>query len=501
VVALGSASLLLAADKGPDAGNYTANDGAVYSFEDLVAGGSAASVLRGSDDDVALLTLPFPFQFYGRSYTMVCASSNGLLTFVTAASGCIKRVDFANTDLSNTAPPGDLPTVAPFWTDLRFDVAGSDAVYYKVNGAAGSRRFIIEWANAFPGTSANPVTFEVVLYEGLNKILAQYQTVDLGSGNQASKGGTATVGIRDSAGQTNRKQILWSFDAAVLGNGTAVQFTPPLSAQQSVNTITTSPAGLAVTVDGVQCTTPKVVSWTPNSSHTLAVTQQQVTGGTRTTFTGWSPGGATASINVTAGATGTTYTASFTVEYQLTTAVNPAGAGTISPGGWFINGNSATVQATANSGYTFANFSGSASGNTNPTNVAMNAPKNIVANFSATSGVVNLAAAISGKADGTGGQRLWTLRLTNTGNAPANNAQITGLTLTQTAGTLCSPAASVITATPVNYGTIAAGTNTTQQVTLALGGCDTTARFSLVVRFAANGGAYAGSSTLANQTR
>jgi hypothetical protein len=68
------------------------------------------------------------------------------------------------------------------------------------------------------------VTFEVVLYEGTNRVLFQYQTVNLGAGNPASNGALATVGIRDTGGNTNNRQIEWSYAAPVLGNGTAISF-------------------------------------------------------------------------------------------------------------------------------------------------------------------------------------------------------------------------------------------------------------------------------------
>ena len=110
---LASALLLCGTNKGPDGASYMATDATVYSFIDLTAGGNSASVLAGADDDVALLTLPFPFQFYGNSYTLLCVSSNGVASFVTAAAACTAQNDFANTDLTATAPPGDLPSILP----------------------------------------------------------------------------------------------------------------------------------------------------------------------------------------------------------------------------------------------------------------------------------------------------------------------------------------------------------------------------------------------------
>ena len=227
--------MVSAATKGPDAGGYTASDAAVYSLVDISGAGGGASVLAGIDDGVAVLTLPFTFQFYGRPYTVLCASANGALYFVAGASACGGFTDFANTDLANTAAPNDLPALLPFWSDLTFQVPGAGSVFYQTVGAAGSRRFVVQWNNAYPQGSPNPVTFQVVLSEGTNKILFQYQSVGLGPANPASKGGLATVGIRNAGALTNSQQIAWSFDAPVLGDGSALQFSLAAKTANDVN--------------------------------------------------------------------------------------------------------------------------------------------------------------------------------------------------------------------------------------------------------------------------
>jgi len=212
-----------AATRGPDTGGYTATDAVVYSFVDIASGG--ASILAGADDATALLTLPFTFSFYGTGYTQVCVSSNGAVYFVTSSGACNGIVDFANTDLTTTSVPGDLPAVLPFWSDLTFQVPGAGAVFYQSSGAPGARKFVIQWDNAFPQGSPNPVTFQLVLSEGTNRVLFQYKSVDLGDGNPASKGGQATIGIRNVNGATTGQQIQWSFDASVVPAESALAFT------------------------------------------------------------------------------------------------------------------------------------------------------------------------------------------------------------------------------------------------------------------------------------
>ena len=235
VFAAAAGAFVFAATKGPDAGGYTASDSVVYSLVDISGAGGGASVLAGIDDGVAPLTLPFTFQFYGRPYTTICVSANGAVYFVGGASACVGLTDFANIDLTSAATPHDYGAVLPFWSDLTFQVPGAGAVYYQTVGAVGSRRFVIQWSNAFPQGSPNPVTFQVVLSEGSNRILFQYQSVGLGPANPASNGGQATVGIRNAGAPVNGQQIEWSFRAPVLGDSSALQFSPAAKIAGDVN--------------------------------------------------------------------------------------------------------------------------------------------------------------------------------------------------------------------------------------------------------------------------
>ncbi len=501
---LAGAGPAMATDKGPDAGGYTATDATVYSFINLAGGSGASSVLANTDDGVALLTLPFPFVFYGTSYTMACASSNGLVTFVTSAAGCTTSNDFANTDLTQAGPPGagsapsDAAAILPYWMDLSFQAPGADALYYQSQGTPGSRKFILQWNNVFPAASPNPVTFEVVLYEGSNTILFQYGTVNLGAGNAASNGRLATIGIRNSNGIASGQQTEWSYDAGVVDNSTAILFTPPGGSQTSVNLITTNIPGMQVTVDGTAYASPKQVVWTPGTSHTLGVAALQTSGGTQQIFTAWNPGGNTALVTVTAQTAGTTYTATFNTQYQLTTGVNPAGSGTLTGAGWYDSGKGASVQATAAANYAFSTFSGDASGAANPVSVTMNAPKNVVGNFRSTA-APKLVATIPNKSGTDLGHRVWTVQLANQGLGAALGAQITGLKLTQVIGTPCSPAPAVNSSFPVAVGDIKAGGSASGQVQLSFAGCTGTVRFTVAVAFSANSGAYTGSTTLSNQ--
>jgi hypothetical protein len=220
-----SSAAVWASTKGPDAGGYSASDEVVYSFVDVSGASGGASILAGADDATAVLTLPFAFRFYGQSYSLACVSSNGAIYFVTAASQCAGfEIDFANVDITAAAVPNDRAAVLPYWTDLTFQVAGGGAVFYQTIGVAPSRRFVVQWNNAYPQGSASPVTFQAVLSEQGNRVLFQYKTVELGAAHPARNGGRATVGIRNAGSPANNHHLAWSFNAPVVTNDSAIAF-------------------------------------------------------------------------------------------------------------------------------------------------------------------------------------------------------------------------------------------------------------------------------------
>ncbi len=482
---------LQASTSGPDAAGYTATDAVTYSFIDI--SGTGTGTLAGADDDSAQVSLGFPFQFYGHTVSSVCLSSNGLLSF-----GACGGVDFANQDLTAVQTPNNLPAIAAMWTDLTFAAPGSGAVQYQTLGEAGSRRFIAQWTNAYVVRSRTPVTFQAILEEGTNQVRLQYRSIGGAGAPTAAQGGAATIGIRDTNGEASGRRVQWSYNSPVLTDSTALLFTQGSAAVTVVVTVDTSPTGLSVTVDGASHTAPKTFSWTSGTDHTLAVNSPQTSTGTTNTFSAWSNGGAQ-SQTITVPSSPITYTATFSTQYLLTTRAGPTGAGTVSGGGYYPAGDTASVGATANPGYRFSTFSGDLTGSTNPGTLVMNGPKTVVANFIALTPSVR---ATVGARSGTPEARVWNISLINSGPGLAANAQISSIRVTQTYGTSCAPAVSVTTAMPVSYGDLAPSTGSAMRpVTFDFHGCPTGAKFSVTVNFRANGGAYTGSTTLNNQVR
>jgi sugar lactone lactonase YvrE len=155
----------------------------------------------------------------------------------------------------------------------------------------------------------------------------------------------------------------------------------------------TSNGGTSFSVDGTTYTSTQTFNWVPASSHTIAVTSPQGANGTRYTFTSWSDSGAQ-SHQVTASAATLSYTASFSTSYLLTTAISPAGDGTITPGtasptsdGYYPAGTLLTLTATPSSAaYLFSNWTGTTYSSSNPLSITMSAPVTETANFGTNPG-------------------------------------------------------------------------------------------------------------------
>ena len=159
----------------------------------------------------------------------------------------------------------------------------------------------------------------------------------------------------------------------------AVGFLLCIPAFAQINqTITSNPVGRTITVDSATCTTPCTNSWTTGTVHTVVAAGPQAGAtGVQYVYASWSDGG-TATHNVIAQSSPTTYTASFTTQYYLTTAGSPSAGGTVTPAsGWYNAGASVTITGTPASGYLFTNFSGDLSGTASLQTLTMSVPRSV----------------------------------------------------------------------------------------------------------------------------
>lgn len=154
----------------------------------------------------------------------------------------------------------------------------------------------------------------------------------------------------------------------------------------STITLNTVPTGLSVTANGKQATAPFSGQYSVGSTLSIGTSSPQTLAGvpgTQYVFSSWSDGGAQ-THNVTVPSTNTTYTANFTSQYQLTTAVSPSGGGTVTPasGGYYAANSVVSLKATAAAGYGFAGWTGAVAAPASAsTTITMTQPQTVTANF------------------------------------------------------------------------------------------------------------------------
>jgi hypothetical protein len=149
-------------------------------------------------------------------------------------------------------------------------------------------------------------------------------------------------------------------------------------------TFNTSTPGLAFSAGASSYAGQQILTLPVGTQLTVWTRSPQTTSGTQYSFANWSDGGAEAHI-ITIPGSNTTYTANFDTSYLLTTAVNPIGAGAVTPnsGTYYPAGTSVNLTASASSGYVFTGWTGAVNSQSNPLHVTMNSPVTETANFAA----------------------------------------------------------------------------------------------------------------------
>lgn len=222
------------------------------------AGGTAVSV--GVDDTWSPpVSLPFPFCFYGQSYTSCIIGSNGSIKFNTANAGGFQNWSYSASLPSTTlAAVGDIFGV---YHDIDPTVSGS--VKYYILGTAPCRILCVVYNDLghFSCTSLRS-TFMMVLYETTNAIdvyVQQKQTC--GSWNS----GNALIGVQNPAGTQavtppGRNTGAWTVNS---GAPEAWRFTPsgaPIYTVEWFNGATSIGTGNTVNVCPTAATTYTAVA-------------------------------------------------------------------------------------------------------------------------------------------------------------------------------------------------------------------------------------------------
>ncbi len=201
---------------GPDLYGYTCDSGTAFAYID-----ATTDTFLYSDDGVTTLELPFPFTFYGTTYTQLQASSNGNLQF---GNG---NPFYANSCMDDAPVAGMGDMIAPYWDDL--DLTSFGFLQYDVVGEMPNRIFVLEWDN-IPryGDPDDRVTFAVQLFEESQDILFLYEDVTMLEGNNGS---SATIGIQSEA---QGLALQFGCNQPVVANASRIRFAEPEEANGDI---------------------------------------------------------------------------------------------------------------------------------------------------------------------------------------------------------------------------------------------------------------------------
>jgi len=220
---------------GPDAYGYYAFDNTdtgypqapVYEWVELdpVHGGNGTEIVLGDTydygDKTRALDLPFPFRYYGQSYSRASVCSNGWIVM-----GDTYLTDYRNWTLPSTGGPNGI--IAVFWDDLYQQ--GSSKAYQRYDSAR--HRWIVQWSrfNNWGGGTANvqaifldPAHYPTDSGDGI--IIFQYNQAASGDGTD----GYFTVGIEKP---DNTDGLTWAYfndytpGSATISAGRAIAFVP-----------------------------------------------------------------------------------------------------------------------------------------------------------------------------------------------------------------------------------------------------------------------------------
>ncbi|MEI6222669.1 MAG: LamG-like jellyroll fold domain-containing protein, partial [bacterium] len=210
----------------------------------------------------------FPFVYHGISYSELLVSSNGAISFD------------GNDPFPNSGFPEQIPTlmgssggsdnyIAPFLANMY----GSGTLYYKLDGVAPNRRFIIEWFQVEPYNQSDQKknTFELILEESTNDIIFQYGPMDFSTGLGAS------IGLEYAAG-TDGVNYSYDTDNAVF-DGLAVKFTAstlscvaPTATETPTITETSTPTDTSTATDTPTSSSTPTDTSTATETPTITLT-------------------------------------------------------------------------------------------------------------------------------------------------------------------------------------------------------------------------------------
>jgi hypothetical protein len=315
------------------------------------------------------------------------------------------------------------------------------------------------------------------------------------SANVPSPDGYYAVGVPLTVTATANPGFV--FEAfANLAPGNPVTLTPaasPLQVQakfvqaESYSISTSLGANGSETIDGVTTHGPATAQWAINTSHTVSVPALvALSPGTQYVFSQWSDGIKTASRTINS-----TSSVSLVAEYQqqflVTITAAPTAGGSVSGGGWYNANAPASLTAAPAGGFSFTGFTGTVAGSQSPLAITVSQPENALASFAPASPA--LSATAGAHTNTNANEVQLTIVFTDNGAATAGSVTVNSIAGMAQSG---SGAISALSALPLPF-TLLPGQS--QALSFTIAWPSTAVRVGFTVNFAANNGAYTGTST------
>ena len=180
-------------------------------FVDITATGTPLGI---GNEAIVGVDLPFAFEFYGRSATHLCVSSDGFALFDLAP--CPTYSYHYNELLPSASMPA--PALMPLWQEL---IADTGEIYAGTLGTAPNRRFVIEWFDRRPYMATDGFTFELILDEATGRVSFEY--ADLNTiPSSFNNGVLATIGLQANDSLAG----MFSFYTPSVTSGSGIEWTP-----------------------------------------------------------------------------------------------------------------------------------------------------------------------------------------------------------------------------------------------------------------------------------
>jgi hypothetical protein len=158
--------------------------------------------LRSDDQNSSEQMIPFPFVWYGMSYTQLVANTNGFVRLVPSQG---RASDWLNQALPSTSASDAM--LAVWWDDLLMDTTPGSDIRVGVAGTAPNRAYVIQWFEASRyGENTARYTFEVRLMETSNVVEFHYCSMNFAMSTNART--SASIGVASSNGTRGATYLL-----------------------------------------------------------------------------------------------------------------------------------------------------------------------------------------------------------------------------------------------------------------------------------------------------